>query len=320
MKRTKLLGMLLVIGLVIWAVEALYLVQRNTTKPARIKSEGLQSRNQLELDYKRRMRELEQEYEHKKYLATGETVFERIFNTQHQDIIDLIKRISREALPDGWSCDVKVEEFTHFILLVYLPHNSQTVPTDQITSYLKPITKYCSQYLSDIAVFDRTHKSHLFFDKTILDEIETGMALSKETLLRAKEQGKSFTRFNSVTIECEKYESHLFLPIKVVGPHGVVECLSLFDTGATITTLSYEVVSKTGYDNLQIAPRRTFNTANGRISCPIVSREVNIGGFRKRIEVAVNQRDEANLLGMNFFDGMEYIVDFQNSAIYIWEK
>lgn len=320
MKRTKLLGILLVVGLVIWAVEALYLAQRNATTPVRIKAEGVQSRNRLELDYKQKMRELEQEYENKKHLATGETVFDRIFNTQDQSILDLIKRISCEALPNGWSCDVKVEEFTHFVLLVYLPHNSQPVSQDQIKSYLEPITKYCSFCLSDVAVFDKTHKSYLFFDKTMLGEIKSGMAISKEMSRRAEEQGQSFTRFNSVTLECEKYESHLFLPIEVAGPDGVVTCLALFDTGATTTMFSDEVIFKTGHDNLQISPSRSFSTANGLMSCPIVSREVNVSGFRKDIKVAVNQQDELNLIGMNFFEGMDYIVDFQNSAIYVWEK
>jgi hypothetical protein len=51
-----------------------------------------------------------------------------------------------------------------------------------------------------------------------------------------------------------------------------------------------------------------------------IQQEVNVSGFRKGIEVAVNQRDEMNLLGVNFFEGMDYIVDFQNSAIYVWEK
>ena len=320
MRVTKLLGVLLVVALVAWGVEALCLLQRNASTPARIKATETRKRNRLALEYRKKERDIEQEYERKKHLATGETVFDRIFNTQDQSIVDLIKRISREALPDGWSCDVKVEEFTHFVLLVYLPHNSRPVAPHQMTSYLQPITQYCSLYLSDVAVFDRTHKSYLFFDKTMLDEIKSGRSIYKEMSLRAEEQGQSFTRFNSFTLECEKYESHLFLPIEVAGPDGVVTCLALFDTGATITTLSDEVVSKTGYDNLQSATRRSFSTANGWMSCPIVSREVNVGGFRKGIEVAVNQRDGVNLLGMNFFDDMEYIVDFQNSAIYMWEK
>jgi predicted aspartyl protease len=320
MKVTKLIGLLLVVGLVTWSIEVIYLLQQNRSTPVQIKNVETQERNRLELEYRKNERNLEQEYEKKKHLATGETVFDRIFNSPDQNIVDLIKRISGEALPDGWSYNVKVDEFIHFALLVYLPYNSQPITTDQITSYLQPISKYCSLYLSDIALFDRTHKSHLFFDKSILNEIESGKAISKEMLLLAEDQGKSFTRFNSITLKCEKDESHLFLPIEIIGPNGLVTCYALFDTGATTTMISADVISKTGYDNLQIAPRRSFNTANGMMSCPIVFREINIVGFRKNIEVAVNQQDEINLLGMNFFEGINYIVDFQSSAIYVWQK
>jgi predicted aspartyl protease len=56
------------------------------------------------------------------------------------------------------------------------------------------------------------------------------------------------------------------------------------------------------------------------MSCPIVYREVNIEGFRKKIKVAVSQNDEINLLGMNYFEGMKYIIDPQNACIYMWEE
>lgn len=234
--------------------------------------------------------------------------------------MDLIKRIAYEAIPDGWSCEVEAEEFTHFILLVYLPHDYRTLVPDQAISYLQPVLRHCSSYLSNVAVFDRRHKSYLFFDETLLDEVKSGKVISREMLLRAEEQGQSFTRFNSVTLECEKHESHLYLPIEVAGPKGVARAIALFDTGATTTMLSDEVISTTGFDDLQSARRSRFSTANGWISCPIVSRDVDVGGLRKATDIAVNQKDGQNLLGMDFFDGMEYIVDFQNSAIYVWER
>ena len=58
---------------------------------------------------------------------------------------------------------------------------------------------------------------------------------------------------------------------------------------------------------------------NGAISCPILKREVSIRGLRKKIEVAVDQKDGIPFVGMNFFEGMDYIVDFDQSALYIWE-
>jgi len=306
--------------MLVWGIETLYLAQRNAATPDRIKASESQNRNRLSLEYKQRLRELEREYEKKKHFASGKTVFDRIYNLQNQSIVDLITHISREALPEAWSCHVKVEEFTRFILLIYLPHNAQQIQMENVVSHLRPILNYCGWLLSDVAVFDRTHKSYLFFDKPMLVKIEKDKKLSQRMLGRSEKLGQSFTRLNSVTIQCEKQESHLFLPLEVAGINGIVTCYALFDTGASITTLSNKVVSKTGSDNLQNAPRRNFNTANGRMSCPIVTRGVNVGGFRKDIEVAVNQRDEVNLLGVNFFEGLDYIVDFQKSAIYVWEK
>jgi len=320
MNLSKVLTFLLIVALATWAIQALYLLRNNTTIPNRIRSQAARERTQLELDYREKLRDLEHEYERKKHLATGETVFDRIFNTHEQTIADLIKRISDEALLSGWSCDVKVEEFTHFILLVYLPHNSRQPAIDEVTSTLQPIMQYCGWCLSDVAIFDKRHKSYLFFDKSILERLKSGQPLGENMAELAAEQGAAFTRFNSVTIECEKYESHLLLPIEISGPNGVVSCRALLDTGASTTMLSYEIISETGWDNLQTAPRRTFSTVNGTISCPIVRREVNLGGIRKSIDVAVNQQDAITLLGMNYFEGMDYIVDFGQSAVYMWEK
>jgi predicted aspartyl protease len=320
MSLTKLLTILLTAALLVCAIQALYLVHENVNTPNSISAKEAENRNRMELEYAQKLREFECEYERKKHLATGDTVFDRIFNTQDQTISDLIKRISEEALPDGWSCHVKVEEFTHFILLIYLPHNSEEPIINQVTSYLQPIMKYCSWWLSNVAVFDRRHKSYLFFDKPLLTRLKSGRPLSKEMAKLAANHGFLFTRFNSVTVDCEKYESHLLLPIEISGPNGVIGCRALLDTGASVTMVSSKIVAKTGWDNLQISPRRTFSTVNGTISCPIVKREVNIGGIRKNIEVAVNQQDALNLVGMNFFERMDYIVDFGKSAVYIWEK
>jgi len=320
MSLTKLLTILLTGALTVWAVQTLFLVHENVSTPDRIRAQEARNRSRLELEYAQKLRELGREYERKKHLATGDTVFDRIFNAQDQTIINLVKRISQEAMPDGWSCDVKVEEFTHFILLIYLPHNSERPPINQVTLSLQPIMKYCSWCLSDAAVFDRKHKSYLFFDKSMLTRLKSGKPLFKEMTKIAAKQGFAFTRFNSVTVDCEKYKSHLLLPIEIRSPNGIIGCRALLDTGASVTMLSSEIIAKTGWDNLQSAPRRTFSTVNGTISCPIVRREVNIGGIRKDIEVAVNQQDSLTLVGMNFFAGMDYIVDFGQSAVYMWEK
>jgi len=205
-------------------------------------------------------------------------------------------------------------------ITVLRPHYYTKLLPIQREAISSPILKHCSPYLSDIAVFDHTHKAYLFFDKDTMRHLKNGKTLTSHLVNKSMRQGKSFTKFNSITIQCEKQESHLFLPVEVSGSRGSTDCYMLVDTGASITTVSERVASLTGYDILANSPRKSFNTANGWMSCPIVRREVNIGGVHKSIEVAVNQRDELNLLGMNYFKGMGYIVDFQNSCIYLWEK
>jgi len=320
MKITKKLGFILFLALFIWGVQTLYLLQRNASTPKEITSKAKRERKRVVANYKNKERELIKECERKKYQATGKTVYDRIFNKSSQSIIELIQNITRESIPNNWRSEVKVEEFTHFILLIYLPHNTQRVPVATVASYLSPLLKYCSSYLTDVAVFDRTHKAYLFFDKDTLQHLKNAATLTPQLVEKTTLRGKSFTRFNSITLQCEKDESHLFLPVEVGGSGGVVNCYMLFDTGASTTTVSEDVAIRTGHENLVTAPQKSFNTANGWMSCPIIHREVNIGGFRKSIEVAVNQNDELSLLGMNYFKGMEYIVDFQNSCIYIWEK
>lgn len=317
MKLTKLLTAILVVTVSIWGIEALYFVFKNEIVPKRIRDKEERNRDVIVLEYKKALSELDAAYALKKYHASGSTVFERVFNTPDQSIVELITRIAQEALPEDWSCEVQAEEFTHFILMIYLPNNPEKPPVEQLLTCLQPITEYCKNYLSDVAVFDSTHKSYLFFDASMLDRIRDGKMLSKEKLRLAEERGTAFVRFNSVTIKCEKFESHLMLPVEV---GGVLTCHALFDTGASTTMLSSEIISETGGEILQNAPRKDFSTVNGTISCPIVWRQVNIGGIRKEIAVAVNQRDTVNLVGMNFFEGMEHIVDFPNACIYVWEK
>jgi predicted aspartyl protease len=320
MRIRKILGIVLLIALAAWGIETVWLVQHNLSMPSQIRRQAEAERRMVTVKFRDRERKLNDYYSQKKYLATGQTVYDRIFNTKEQTVVELIQRMAAESLPNSWNCEARVEEFTHFILLVYLPHNCARVAAGQVAFYLMPVIKHCSWCLSNVAVFDRMHKSYLFFDNDTLKHLEGAGSLTDTLLAKAKQQGESFTRFNSTTLQCEKYEQHLIVPIEIAGSSGVVSCPALFDTGASTTMLSKNVISSTGYDNLANVPTKSFSTANGWMSCPIVHREVNLGGFRKRIEVAVNQRDELNLLGMNYFKGMKYIVDSQNACIYIWEE
>ena len=319
MKITKKLCICFFLLVVSWLIEGIYLYQKDASMPQKIHLEAKRERLNIIAAYKQKEQNLTQEYRRKQYQATGKTVYDRIFNTPNQSIIELIHRIAKESLPTSWHSEVKVEEFKNFILLIYLTQNSKRLPANEVIIYLKPILNYCNLYLSNIAVFDGTHKAYLFFDSDTLKKIKTGSDLSPQVQDKILTQGESFTKFNSYVIQCKKQDSHLFLSVDVIGSNGLVNCYMLFDTGASITTISKDVFLQTGNENLATAPKEAFSTANGNLYCPIIQREVNIGGVRKNIEVAVNHNNDLNILGMNYFKGMGYIVDFQSSCIYMWE-
>ena len=91
-------------------------------------------------------------------------------------------------------------------------------------------------------------------------------------------------------------------------------------TGASMTIISFELAQKTGHEDLNEVARRTFSTVKGLISCPIVQREVIVGDIYKKQNVAVNLEDDSNLLGVDFFESREYIIDNPSKCIYIWNK
>ena len=243
MRIRKILLILLLIALAVWAVETIWIIQSNSSMPSQIKRQAESKRKALMLQFAYNERKLNDDYSQKKYLATGKTVFDRIFNAKEPTVVELIQKMAAESLPKGWKCDVRVEEFTHFILLVYLPHNLARVEAANIVSYLIPIVKHCSWCLSDVAVFNHAHKSYLFFDNGTLRHIESKGKLTETLLEKVKQQGESFTRLNSTTIKCKMYEGHLILPIQITGSHGVETCSALFDTGASITTVSHSIIS-----------------------------------------------------------------------------
>ena len=109
----KTLVVLLLIALAVWGIEVAWLVRRNVSLPKQIREQAERERRAVMIQFRDRDRKLNNDYSQKKYLATGETVYDRIFNAKDQSIIELIQRIAAESLPKDWSCEVRVEEFTH---------------------------------------------------------------------------------------------------------------------------------------------------------------------------------------------------------------
>ncbi len=272
------------------------------------------------LKHEKEKKALNDEFEKNRYLATGDNVYERIYNKQGQSIINLIEGLSKEAFPDNWQCEAKVEEFTNFILLVHAPVKNSEFQISEIMKYTIPIITYTKPYLKNVCLFDKNHKCILFFDGIALAELDAKRKLDSKTILDVKHKGEMFTRYNSVRIDCKKLRGHIFIPVTVSGEYGIHDCFMMLDTGASMTVISLELAGKTGGEDLNLVRREYFHTVKGPMSCPIVERSILVGGIGQRQTVAVNLQDTTNLLGVDFFQDKNYTIDSSSNCIYIWAK
>ena len=272
------------------------------------------------LNQEKEKKKLLDEFDKNKYLATGKNAYERIYNNKQSDIVDLIQKLALEAFPNNWKTDVKVEEFTNLILLAQVDVKIEEPAIAGIIKYLIPILDYSSRYLKNVAIYNKKYQCYLFFDENALNELIKNKKLGINTINEAKRKGEDFLHYNALKIDFQEKYGHIFIPVIVVGECGSYEVVMMLDTGASMTVISSELAQRTGYEDLNEISQRTFSTAKGLISCPIVQREIIVGDIYKKQAVAVNLEDDSNLLGVDFFDSREYIINNPSKCIYIWNK
>lgn len=267
------------------------------------------------------LKQMTDEFEAKIYEKSGATVFDRSYNRQNQTVKDMIRNLALEAVPESWEIDVRVEEFSHFILLIYLPQRAQVASVEEVERIIKPVVKYAHPYLTDIAVFNYKRQSYLYFDADVIEHIRMSRELPQPLVQKIWGQGQSFQSFNAIPIKFETYNGHMIIPVKVIGRDGVMEEKMLFDTGASATVIPLEIAYTTQNEDLNNAERQTFETANGRIESPMTQRKIIVGGVEKDLRVAVFPKEgQTGLLGVDFLKNMRYVVDSESSTIYVWEK
>jgi clan AA aspartic protease (TIGR02281 family) len=98
---------------------------------------------------------------------------------------------------------------------------------------------------------------------------------------------------------------------------GVRGCPFIVDTGASFTSIPWDVALALGYD-LVNARRLDVTTAGGPISAPLIQvQSVNVGGYSVRnlevLVLPVNVGSGAGLLGLNFLKHFRYSVDSRRS-------
>jgi predicted aspartyl protease len=158
------------------------------------------------------------------------------------------------------------------------------------------------------------------FDENALNELIKNKKLGTNAINEAKRNGEKFLRYNAIKIDFQEINGHIFIPVTVSGEYVSPEINMMLDTGASMTVISSELAQETGHEDLNEISRTTFSTVKGLISCPIVQREIIVGDTYKKQAVAVNLEDASNLLGMDFFESREYIIDNPSKCIYIWNK
>lgn len=272
------------------------------------------------LNQEKEKKRLNDEFDKNKYLATGKNAYERIYNETQEDVVDLIQKLALESFPTYWKTEVKVEEFTNLILLIQIDVTSGEPGISEIVKYLKPVLDYSDAYLKNVAIYNRKHQCYLFLDGDSLAEITKTGFLGDKAIFDARKKADSFARYNSITIDFQEKSGHIFIPVTVSGNYGSYETVMMLDTGASMTVISLELAQKTGNEDLNKAPTKTFSTAKGSMSCPVTEREVVVAGLDKKQLVAVNLQDDSNLLGVDFFESRGYIIDNSSKCIYVWNK
>ena len=177
----------------------------------------------IQLEHEKKKKTLKDRYEENRYLASGESVYERIYNKQGQSIVELIERLSKEAYPPSWRCEAKVEEFTNFILLMQINLARERIRVSEIIKPLVSVINYSAPYLKNVAVFDNRRKCFMYFDEAALDELKRDGKLSEIIILDAKNKGRKFTRYNSIRIDYEEENGHIFIPAIIISSLLVIQ-------------------------------------------------------------------------------------------------
>ena len=90
MNLLRPLTILFLLSLLVLAGRVISVTNENVKMPDRIKTEGNHKRNIMETKHHETLRKLNQDYRKKMLAATGDTVFDRIYNTQEQNILILL--------------------------------------------------------------------------------------------------------------------------------------------------------------------------------------------------------------------------------------
>ena len=147
--------------------------------------------------------------------------------------------------------------------------------------------------------------------------------MTRSSAERVAANANSFTRYNSIRIPLKKEGTQLYVQANVFGEGGAAECYMMLDTGASATLISSKLAMTTqrrAGELRQSSRVVSYETAVGLFQLMTFERKVEVAGISRMLKVAVGKDTKQNLLGMDFFEGMDYLIDSKNSCIYVWQK
>src|SRR4030042_3220225 len=149
---------ILVILLIILLIEIIVFFVLTNYQTNQLRDQFALKSEMEKLNQEKEKKKLVDEFDKNKYLATGKNAYERIYNNKQSDIIDFMQKLALEAFPNNWKIDVKVEEFTHFILLVQVDVKSNEPVVTDIINYLVPVLDNSDGYLKNVAIYNEKHQ------------------------------------------------------------------------------------------------------------------------------------------------------------------
>jgi clan AA aspartic protease (TIGR02281 family) len=120
-----------------------------------------------------------------------------------------------------------------------------------------------------------------------------------------------------------KLQIPIVVEITLKGPKAERRIVTILDTGARYTAISWQVLEDIGYDPARSAKKASIITANGVIETPLLKiKEIIVGEIKvKNVEVVCLDVPELagieGLLGLTFLDKMETNIDYKNRTLEI---
>jgi clan AA aspartic protease (TIGR02281 family) len=111
--------------------------------------------------------------------------------------------------------------------------------------------------------------------------------------------------------------------VTVAGPKDSVQVDLILDTGAVLTSLSWTVLKRIGYDPAVTSDRKKIVTANGIIEVPKLQVDsITVGNaIGRNIEVICHDIPELatirGVLGLNFLKAFRTVIDYKQGYLEI---